>query len=86
MHGLEIGWDDIKEVEFKDHSDESDNTAAESSIHRRRAHEVDLPKQHYINIHPAITGVLHISGAGKFLDKLLNKFGHLPAGSLSVPS
>jgi hypothetical protein len=85
VHGIDMGEDDVREVEFKDHSGEFTNSTAESSTRRKRAREIDLPEQCYINIHAAITGVLHMSGAGKFLDELLDKFGRPPA-SPAVPA
>ncbi|RDB17618.1 hypothetical protein Hypma_001069 [Hypsizygus marmoreus] len=63
----------VKVVEFYDHSDEF-RTAEERSSPLKRSLEVPLPSPHYISVHAAIAGVLHMSGAGKFLDELLDKF------------
>jgi len=60
-----------KVVEFKDHSEEFQANRGR----RKRSREIPLPDRRYINIHAAIAGVLHMSGAGKFLDELLQKFG-----------
>ncbi|KAF5325234.1 hypothetical protein D9619_009581 [Psilocybe cf. subviscida] len=38
----------------------------------RRKHPIDLPNARYIEIHAAIAGILHMSGAGKFFDELLD--------------
>ena len=37
--------------------------------------EIPLPNPKFFAIHAAIAGVLHTSGAGKFLDELLEKYG-----------
>jgi hypothetical protein len=60
-------------LEFKDHSGEFETGM-----------EVTLPDPLYIRIHAAIAGVLHMSGAGKFLDELFEKFNE--GGSSEVLS
>ncbi|KAK7690767.1 hypothetical protein QCA50_005866 [Cerrena zonata] len=42
---------------------------------RKRDRTHDLPNPHFIAIHAAIAGILHMSGAGKFFDELLDKYG-----------
>jgi hypothetical protein len=65
-------------ITFEDHSNDflSDST-------RKRNPPVDLPNPHYIAIHAAIAGILHMSGAGRFLDELLDRYkddkGNVPA-------
>jgi hypothetical protein len=65
-------------ITFEDHSNDflSDST-------RKRNPPVDLPNPHYIAIHAAIAGILHMSGAGRFFDELLEKYkddeGNVPA-------
>ncbi|TFK62796.1 hypothetical protein BDN72DRAFT_848323 [Pluteus cervinus] len=60
-HGLKVPWDEIAThiVEFKDDS----NTG------------IDVPHRLYIRIHAAVACMLHISGAGNFLNELLRKYG-----------
>ena len=62
-----------KVVEFKDHTGEFQADRGQSS-RRKRPREVPLPEPHYIRLHATIAGVLHMSGAGKFLDELLEKY------------
>ncbi|RDB17756.1 hypothetical protein Hypma_001070 [Hypsizygus marmoreus] len=75
----------VKVVEFEDHSDEF-RSDEERSSPLKRSLGVPLPDPHYISIHAAIAGVLHMSGAGKFLDELLDKFDSNGVGSSAVPS
>ena len=35
---------------------------------------IPLPNPHYLAMHAAIAGVLHMSGAGKFFDELLSEY------------
>ena len=79
MHGL-IGMDRTKEIELKDHSGEFQLEKESSS--RKRPWSLALPNPHYLAIHAGIAGVLHMSGAGKFLDELLERFG---GGDGSLP-
>lgn len=60
-------------MEFKDHSEEFQSD--QRTFHRKRKREVPLPDPHYIRIHAAVAGILHMSAAGKFFDELLAKFG-----------
>ena len=60
-------------MEFKDHSGEFQTDKGKSLRKRRR--EVPLPNPCYLRIHAAVAGILHMSGAGKFFDELLDKFG-----------
>jgi hypothetical protein len=64
---------DTRVIKFKDHSEEF-QTDQKTSLGKRK-HEVLLPDPHYIRIHAAITGIIHMSTAGKFFDELLTKFG-----------
>ena len=41
---------------------------------RKRARSISLPDPEFIRIHAAITGILNMSGAGKFFDELLDKY------------
>jgi hypothetical protein len=70
----------LKTVEFKDHSEESQSDQRTS--HRKRKREIPLPDRHYIRIHAAVAGILHMSAAGKFFDKLLAKFGDQDGSSV----
>jgi hypothetical protein len=64
-------------VVFRDRSAEFE----QSSSRKRKAPEIDLPDPQFIAIHAAIAEVLHMSGAGGFLDELFRKFG--PSGESS---
>jgi hypothetical protein len=70
---------DGKEIEFKDHS--GDFPRENGYVY----HDVALPNPLYLKIHAAICGVLHMSGAGKFLDEVLQRFNP-DGGSSSVLS
>jgi hypothetical protein len=59
-------------VEFKDRSEEFQD---QGTSRRKRKRDISLPDPHYIKIHAAVAGILHMSGAGKFFDELLKKFG-----------
>jgi len=65
-------------ISFEDHSNDflSDSTC-------KRNPPVDLPDPRHIAIHAAIAGILHMSGAGRFFDELLEKYkddeGNVPA-------
>lgn len=41
---------------------------------RKRHRPIDLPDPRFIAIHAGIAGILHMSGAGKFFDELLDKY------------
>ena len=56
-------------VTFEDHS--GDFIAGSS---RKRRRSIPLPNPHYLAIHAAIAGVLHMSGAGRFFDELLDDY------------
>ncbi|KAF5378070.1 hypothetical protein D9615_007499 [Tricholomella constricta] len=71
IHGM--AWTDSKFVEFKDHSEEFRADKGESL--RKRGREIPLPNPCYLRIHAAVAGILNMSGAGKFFDELLKKFG-----------
>lgn len=74
MHGIDDMTEaDSKVIEFKDHSEEF-QTGQEKSL-CKMPREVSLPDPRYIKIHAAIAGILHMSGANRFFDELLNKFG-----------
>ena len=45
-----------------------------SGSSRKGPRSIPLPNPHYLAIHAAIAGVLHMSGAGKFFDELLNEY------------
>ncbi|TFK64942.1 hypothetical protein BDN72DRAFT_881228 [Pluteus cervinus] len=70
-HGLNLPGADIKSriVEFKDYSGEG----------------LEIPHPRYFRTHAAIASILHASGAGIFLDGLLEKYGY-DEDSYSVPS
>jgi hypothetical protein len=55
-------------VTFKDHS--GDFISGPS----RKSRSIPLPNPHYLAIHAAIAGVLHMSGAGRFFDELLDEY------------
>ncbi|KAF5319243.1 hypothetical protein D9619_008706 [Psilocybe cf. subviscida] len=55
-------------ITFEDRS----NDFSDSTRNLKRNAPVDLPNPHYIEIHAAIAGILHMSGTGKFFDELLN--------------
>ncbi|KXN86445.1 hypothetical protein AN958_10101, partial [Leucoagaricus sp. SymC.cos] len=57
-------------ITFKDHSNDFSDTTGKL----KRKAPVDLPNPRYIEIHAAIAGILHMSGAGKFFDELLGKY------------
>ncbi|KAF8956807.1 hypothetical protein BDZ97DRAFT_1737811 [Flammula alnicola] len=56
-------------VTFRDRSGEF-----RSSKSQKRVREIALPDPHLISIHAAIAGILHMSGAGKFFDELLDRY------------
>ncbi|TDL22561.1 hypothetical protein BD410DRAFT_748283 [Rickenella mellea] len=56
-------------VVFKDKSDDF-----KSSSTRKRSRAIPLPDPHYLAIQAAIAGILHMSGAGKFFDELLDRY------------
>ena len=56
-------------VTFKD---QSGDFISGSSCKEPRS--IPLPNPHYLAIHAAIAGVLHMSGAGNFFDALLNEY------------
>jgi hypothetical protein len=56
-------------VTFVDHSNDFSSGSS-----RKRNRTFDLPNPQYIAIHAAIAGVLDMSGAGRFLDELLDKY------------
>ena len=59
-----------KLITFEDHSGDF---ISGSSCKEPRC--IPLPNPHYLAIHAAIAGVLHMSGhAGKFFDELLNEY------------
>ena len=55
-------------VAFEDHSGDF---ISGSSCKEPRT--IPLPNPHYLAIHAAIAGALHMSGAGQFFDELLNE-------------
>ncbi|KAF8885588.1 hypothetical protein BD779DRAFT_1532590 [Infundibulicybe gibba] len=63
---------DSKIVEFRDRSTEFQTGQAKPN--RKRAREIPLPEPCYLRIHAVIAGILHMSGAGKFFDELLEKY------------
>jgi hypothetical protein len=75
---------DSKFVEFQDHSQEFQTSDEEKPLRKRR-HEVPLPDPHYLRIHAAVAGIMHMSGAGRFFGELLDKFGN-QGGSSAVRS
>lgn len=58
-------------VTFIDHSDFNSES---SDTRRKRKRPVALPNPLYISIHATLTGVLNMSGAGRFFDELLDKY------------
>ena len=56
-------------ITFEDHS--GDFISGSS---RKEPRSIPLPNPHYLAIHAAIAGVLHMSGAVKFFDELLNEY------------
>jgi len=52
---------------------------------RKRVRSISLPDPEFIRIHAAITGILNMSGAGKFFDELLDKYRDC-GGSAPSPS
>ncbi len=56
-------------VTFRDKSDDFSSGST-----RKRNRTISLPNPHYIAIHAAIAGILHMSGAGKFFDELLDRY------------
>ena len=52
---------------------------------RKRVRSISLPDPEFIRIHAAITGILNMSGAGKFFDELLDKYRSC-GGSAPSPS
>jgi len=75
VHGIDgMTKYQTRSVEFKDKSRQFQAGKGQPSG-RKRPREVPLPEPRFITIHAAITGVLHMSGAGKFLDELLGRFG-----------
>jgi hypothetical protein len=56
-------------ITFVDHS--NDLLSGSTSKKNR---PVDLPDPHYIAIHAAMAEILHMSGAGRFFNKLLSKY------------
>ena len=61
---------DDNQVTLEDHS----NDFSDSTRDSKRKVRVDLPNARYIEIHAAIAGILHMSGAGKFFDELLDNY------------
>lgn len=59
-------------ITFVDHSEKFPVQRADA-LKRARC-SFDLPNPVYLAIHAAIAGVLHMSGAGKFFDELLDKY------------
>ncbi|TFY74419.1 hypothetical protein EWM64_g9594 [Hericium alpestre] len=57
-------------VVFRDHSDDF----TPGSTRTRKKRPISLPDPHYIAIHAAIAEILHMSGAGKFFDKVLDRY------------
>ncbi|KAJ3499898.1 hypothetical protein NLJ89_g10029 [Agrocybe chaxingu] len=55
---------------FRDHR--QDHTTENSK--KRKTAPIDLPDPRFLAIHAAVAGVLHMSGAGRFFDELLDKF------------
>jgi len=51
---------------------------------RKRARTISLPDPEFIRVHAAVTGILNMSGAGKFFDELLDKYRDC-GGSAPVP-
>ncbi|EDR06274.1 uncharacterized protein LACBIDRAFT_328943 [Laccaria bicolor S238N-H82] len=58
-----------KLITFEDHS--GDFISGSS---RKRPRSIPLPNPHYLAIHAAIAGILHMSGAGKFFNELLKEY------------
>jgi hypothetical protein len=58
---------------FKDHSEEFQSDHRTSL--RKRKREAPLLNPHCIRIHAAVSGILHMSVAGRLFDELLAKFG-----------
>lgn len=56
-------------VHFKDHSGDFSNDSD-----RKRNRPVALPNPRFIQIHSALAGILHMSGAGRFFDELLDRY------------
>lgn len=65
-------------IRFEDHSDEFPPKST-----CQRTCSVALPNPRWIALHSALAGVLHLSGARKFFEALLNKYldeeGNAPA-------
>ena len=71
-----MGPRDSKVIKFRDRSKEFQPDKG-----REPGHAVNLPNPHYLRIHAAVAGILHMSGAGKFFDELLGKFGEQDGSS-----
>lgn len=70
LHGIGLREGELRIIEFTDHSEEFGNDKG-----RKRRLKPELPNPQYLKIHAAVAGILHMSGAGKFFDELLRKFG-----------
>lgn len=57
-------------VIFKDHSDEVSSSTIHMGNHTK---PIALPNLDYVEIHAAIAGILHTSGARRFFDEVLGK-------------
>ncbi len=85
------------EVTFQDHSTESADeleSSGPSSATRRSTRQnniecqpqlIALPNPKYFRIHNAIAGVLHMSGAGGFLDEIIKEYDRSGGSSKAVP-
>lgn len=60
------------DVEFKDKSANFQPNPEQPSSQSLK--NIALPSPHFISIHAAIAGILHVSGTGNFLDELFHKF------------
>lgn len=73
-----MGLSERSSIHFKDHS----NDFSVDSV-RKRKRSIALPNPHYVAIHSALAEILHVSGAGRFFDKLLTGYrdedGSFPA-------
>ncbi|KDR73281.1 hypothetical protein GALMADRAFT_251878 [Galerina marginata CBS 339.88] len=73
---------DDNRITFADHSDDFSDSDSDSDsdsgstlkLDSKRKPPVDLPNPIYIQIHAAIAGILNMSGAGRFLDALLDTY------------
>ncbi|KAF8638664.1 hypothetical protein AX17_002045 [Amanita inopinata Kibby_2008] len=80
-HGLGDGSSRPRTIEFKNYSNEFQTTGSQ-----RKTPEIPLPNPLFIKIHAAVAGILHMSGATGFLDKIYDDYdrpGRVPSGGRS---